>query len=131
MGDPSLSSKVLEINTKDYLSREVYNVRGGPQNDGTDYYVFEFDEEKGQEIVETLNNSNIWSKEKLDDNILDAFKYNEEVMNLENGYYHYEKVCRTRDSYKKEHFTDEEATGYEIGVYDPDKNILYYYYWTY
>lgn len=128
---PTLSSKVLEINTEGYLSREVYDVRGGLQYDGTDYYVFEFDKEKGQEIVELLNNSNIWSKEKLDDDILDAFKYNEEVMNLENGYYHYKKVCRTSDSYKKEHFTDEEATGYEIGVYDSDKNILYYYYLTY
>lgn len=128
---PTLDSNVLEIDTKGYLSREVYDVRGGLQYDGTDYYVFEFTQEKGKEIVAILSNSSIWSKEKLDENILDAFKYNEEVMNLENGYYHYKKVCRTSDSYKKEHFTDEEATGYELGVYDPDKNILYYYYWTY
>lgn len=123
-------SNIFGIKMNNITSREIYNVRGGPQNDGTDYYVYEFTDEKGQEIVETLNNSDIWSKEKLDDNILDAFQYNEEVMNLENGYYHYKKVCRTSDSYKKEHFTEEEATGYEIGVYDPDKNILYYYYRT-
>ena len=52
-----------------------------------------------------------------------------EYVTIQNGYYHYEKVCRTSDAYKKEHFTDEEATGYEIGIYDIDKNVLYYY-WT-
>ena len=75
-------SNIFDIRMNNIISREIYNVRGGPQNDGTDYYVYEFTEEKGQEIIETLNNSNIWSKEKLDDNILDAFKYNEEVMIL-------------------------------------------------
>lgn len=38
-------------------------------------------------------------------------------------------VCRTSDENKKKNFTEDEATGYEIGVYDMDKNILYYY-WT-
>ena len=49
------------------------------------------------------------------------------VVSIENGYYHYELVCRTSDKYKKEHFTEKEATGHEIAVYDIEKNILYYY----
>ena len=39
------------------------------------------------------------------------------------------KICRTSDEEKKYNFTDEEATGYEVGVYDIDTNKLYYY-WT-
>ena len=37
--------------------------------------------------------------------------------------YYVEQVMKT----KKHNFTKEEATGWEIGVYDADKNILYYY----
>ena len=43
----------------------------------------------------------------------------------------YEKVCRTSDEYKAKYFTDEEATGYEVGVYDADNNRLYYYWMSY
>ena len=119
----------LGLDTRQYDDREIYSVRGGPQGDGTDYYVYSFNKEKGKEISATLDKRQNWSKEKLENNILDCFEYNSEIFNIQNGYYHYEKVCRTSDAYKKEHFTDEEATGYEIGVYDIDKNVLYYY-WT-
>ena len=122
-------SYILGIKTNNYVTREIYSVRGGPQNDGTDYYTYQFTEEQGKEIVNKLENSPIWRKDRLEDDKLDDFEYNEEVFSIENGYYHYEKVCRTSDEYKKHHFTDEEATGWEIGVYDADKNILYYY-WT-
>lgn len=120
---------ILDIKTKEYNKREIYSVRGGLQYDGTDYYTYEFTEEQGKQIVKTLEQSKIWSKNKLKDNILDDFKYNNEVLSIENGYYHYKKVCRTSDERKKYNFTDEEATGWEIGVYDIDHNILYYY-WT-
>ena len=122
-------NEILEIKTKGYENREIYSVRGGPQNDGTDYYTYEFNKEKGNEIEETLSKSQNWKKERLDDSILDCFKYNEDVKSVENGYYHYKLVCRTSDENKKYNFTKEEATGWEIGVYDADKNILYYY-WT-
>ena len=124
-------SNILGIKTNNYKNREIYSVRGGPQNDGTDYYVYEFTEEQGEEIIKTLEHSSKWSKTKLEDEQLNDFEYNEEVLSIENGYYHYEKVCRTSDEYKKHHFTDEEATGWEIGVYDADKNILYYYWRSY
>lgn len=74
-----------------------------------------------------LKKSSYWSKNRLDDSILDDFEYNKEVLEIKNGYYHYELVCRTSDENKKHNFTKEEATGWEIGVYDADKNILYYY----
>ena len=122
-------SKILEINTSNYESREIYNVRGGPQNDGTDYYTYQFTEEQGKEIINTLEKSTKWSKNRLEDERLEDFEHNKEVLSIENGYYHYEKICRTSDENKKHNFTDEEATGWEIGVYDCDKNILYYY-WT-
>ena len=122
-------SEILGIRTSGYKTREIYSVRGGPQNDGTDYYTYEFNEEQGKEIIKTLEKSPKWSKNKLEDNKLDDFEYNEEVLSIKNGFYHYEKVCRTSDENKKYNFTDEEATGWEIGVYDADKNILYYY-WT-
>ncbi len=122
-------SKILGIKTNNYVSREIYSVRGGPQNDGTDYYTYQFTEEQGKEIINTLEKSTKWSKNRLEDERLDDFEHNKEVLLIENGYYHYEKVCRTRDENKKHNFTDEEATGWEIGVYDCDKNILYYY-WT-
>lgn len=122
-------SEILGIKTKEYIEREIYDVRGGPQNDGTDYYTYKFTEDKGNEIIETLNTNSKWSKNKLDNDKLDNFKYNEEVLSIENGYYHYELVCRTSDENKKKNITKENATGYEIGVYDVDKNILYYY-WT-
>ena len=119
--------KDLNLDTKNYISREIYDVRGGPQGDGTDYYVYKFSEEKGKEIIEKLERSSEWSKDRLDDDKLDDFEYNEEVLSIENGYYHYELVCRTNDENKKKNVTKENATGHEIGVYDVEKNILYYY----
>lgn len=119
--------KDLNLDTRNYISREIYDVRGGPQGDGTDYYVYKFSEEKGKEIIETLERSSEWSKDRLDDDKLDDFEYNKEVLSIQNGYYHYKLVCRTRDENKKKNVTKENATGYEIGIYDVDKNILYYY----
>lgn len=120
-------STILEIKVKGDIEREIYSVRGGLQNDGRDYYVYKFTEEKGKEIIGTLEQSSKWSKDRLDEDKLDDFEYNEEVFSIENGYYHYELVCRTRDENKKKNVTKENATGYEIGVYDADKNILYYF----
>ena len=120
-------STILDIEVKGYSEREIYSVRGGLQFDGRDYYVYKFTEEKGKEIIETLEQSPKWSKERLDDDKLDDFEYNMEVLDIKNGYYHYELVCRTRDENKKKNVTKENATGYEIGVYDADKNILYYF----
>lgn len=122
-------SEILGVRINDYINREIYSVRGGLQYDGTDYYVYEFDESNGEEIETTLSNSENWNQEKPDAQILESFEYNSEVLDIQNGYYYYQKICRTSDDYKKEHFTDEEATGYEVGVYDCDKHILYYY-WT-
>lgn len=120
-------SYILGIETKKYNAREIYSVRGGPQNDGLDYYVYEFSKERGQDIVKNLDNDSKWSKDKLEDKILNNYTYNKEVLEIKNGYYHYELVCRTSDEDKKKNVTKENATGCEIGVYDADKNILYYY----
>lgn len=120
-------SYILGIETKKYNAREIYSVRGGPQNDGLDYYVYEFSKERGQDIVKNLDNDSKWSKDKLEDKILNNYTYNKEILEIKNGYYHYELVCRTRDEDKEKNVTKENATGCEIGVYDADKNILYYY----
>ena len=120
-------SDILGIETKKYNAREIYSVRGGPQNDGLDYYVYEFSKERGQDIVKNLDNDSKWSKDKLEDKILNNYTYNKEVLEIKNGYYHYELVCRTSDEDKKKNVTKENATGCEIGVFDADKNILYYY----
>ena len=122
-------SEILGVKTSNYKTREIYSIRGGPQNDGTDYYTYEFTEEQGKKIIEILDKSSKWNKNKIDDNILNNFEYNKEVLSIKNGYYHYELVCRTSDENKKYNFKKEEATGFEIGIYDVDKNILYYY-WT-
>ena len=120
-------SNILGVETKNYNTREIYSVRGGPQNDGLDYYVYEFSKECGQDIIRNLDNNSEWSSDRLDDKILNNFIYNEEVLEIKSGYYHYELVCRTSDENKKKNITEENATGCEIGVYDVDKNILYYY----
>lgn len=120
-------SNILGIETKKYNTREIYSVRGGPQNDGLDYYVYEFPKECGQDIIKELNSNTKWCNDRLDDKILDNFIYNKEVFEVKNGYYYYELVCRTRDENKKKNVTKENATGCEIGVFDADKNILYYY----
>ena len=119
-------SEILGIDTRNYTDKEVYDVRGGLQFDGRDYYVYKFNDEQGKCIVETLKNDSKWSKEKIEDDKLKALEYSKEVHSIENGYYHYELVCRTRDENKERNVTKENATGYEIGVYDADKNILYY-----
>lgn len=118
---------ILGVDTQKYNTREIYSVKGGIQNDGLDYYVYEFSKEDGKDIVKGLANNSKWSMNRLDKKILSSFTYNEEVLSIENGYYHYELVCRTSDKNKKRNFTEEEATGCEIGVYDTEKNILYYY----
>lgn len=118
---------ILGVDTQKYNTREIYSVKGGIQNDGLDYYVYEFSKEDGKDIVKGLENNSKWSTNRLDEKILSNFTYNKEVLSIENGYYHYELICRTSDKNKKRNFTEEEATGCEIGVYDTDKNILYYY----
>ena len=119
--------KDLNLDTRNYISREIYDVRGGPQNDGRDYYVYKFTEERGKDIIEELKQNQKWSKNRLDDDKLENFEYNKEVLDIKNGYYYYELVCRTRDENKKKNVIKENATGYEIAVYDVDENILYYY----
>ena len=118
---------ILGVDTQKYNTREIDSVKGGIQNDGLDYYVYEFSKEDGKDIVKGLANNSKWSTNRLDEKILSNFTYNKEVLSIENGYYHYELICRTSDKNKKRNFTEEEATGCEIGVYDTDKNILYYY----
>lgn len=122
-------SNILGIEIDNYIDKEVYSIRGGPQNDGTDYYTYEFTKEKGDNLEKLLEENGSWTKEKLDKNIIDCFEYNEEVNSIENGYYYYKRICRTSDERKKYNFTDEEATGYEVGIYNIDTNKLYYY-WT-
>ena len=81
-------SNILGIETKKYNTREIYSVRGGPQNDGLDYYVYEFSKECGQDIIKNLDNNSEWSSDRLDDKILNNFIYNKEVLEIKNGYYH-------------------------------------------
>ena len=90
------------------------------------YYTYKFNEEKGKDIEENLSKSQIWNTEKLDNKILDCFKYNSEIFNVQNGYYCYKKLYETNNSYENVN-KDREETGYEVGVYDCDNNILYYY----
>ncbi len=45
----------LGLDTRQYDDREIYSVRGGPQGDGTGYYVYSFNKEKGKEISATLD----------------------------------------------------------------------------
>ena len=119
--------ELLGIDLSNYIDLEIYEAKGNhPQNDGIDYYTYKFDEEKGKEIKEVLNKSQNWSTEKLDIKVLDDFEYNSEVLSIQNGYYYYETVYETNNSYKN---IEIEERGYEVGVYDCDTNIFYYYLW--
>lgn len=119
--------EILGIKLNNYTDMEIYNIKGqDAQNDGIDYYTYKFNEEKGKEIKEDLNKSQIWSTEKLDDEILDCFEYNSEIFSIQNAYYCYKKVYKTNNSYKNVN-ADKKETGYEVGVYDCDKEVLYYY----
>ena len=119
--------EILGIKLNNYTNMEIYNIKGqDAQNDGIDYYTYKFNEEKGKEIEENLNKSQIWSTEKLDNEILDCFEYNSEIFSVQNGYYCYKKVYKTNNSYKNVN-VDRKETGYEVGVYDCDKDVLYYY----
>lgn len=129
LGSSDDYNEILGIKIDNYTEKEVYSVKDGWQGDGTDYFTYQFTQEKGEEIKDILNKNQSWSKHKLDENKIDCLKYNEEVKSIENGYYYYRKICRTSDERKKYNFTDEEATGWEVGIYDIDKNMLYYY-WT-
>lgn len=120
-------NEILGIEIDNYIAKEVYSVKGGWQGDGRDYFTYQFTKEKGEEIKNILNKDQSWSKEKTDENIIRAFEYNQEVDSIENAYYYYKRICRTSDETKKYNFTEEEATGWEIGIYDIENNILYYY----
>ena len=119
--------EILEIKTNNYEEMEIYSVKGQEaQNDGIDYYTYKFSEEIGKDIEENLSKSQIWNTEKLDYEILDCFEYNKEISNVQNGYYFYKKLYETGNLYKNVNI-DRKETGYEVGVYDCDNNILYYY----
>ena len=120
-------NEILEIKTNNYTDMEIYSVKGQEaQNDGIDYYTYKFNEEKGKEIEKNLSKSQIWSTEKLDDEILDCFEYNSEIFSIQNGYYCHKKVYKTNNSYENVNI-DTKETGYEVGVFDCDKDVLYYY----
>ena len=68
-------SEILDIKTDDYMKRDIYRVSGGPQNDGIDYYVYQFDESVGESIEERLKTLEGWSTEKLSDDILANLEY--------------------------------------------------------
>ncbi len=120
-------SEILGIKTDNYISREIYSIKGQEaQNDGIDYYVYNFNEEEGKEISEALIKNKKWSREKLDDDILDYFKYNSEINSIQNAYYCYEKDNKVNDLHKQDNKEDREI-GYKVGIYDLDKCILYYY----
>ena len=120
-------NEILEIKTNNYTDMEIYSVKGQEaQNDGIDYYTYKFNEEKGKEIEENLSKSQIWSTEKLDNEILDCFEYNSEIFSIQNGYYCHKKVYKTNNSYENVNI-DTKETGYEVGVFDCDKDVLYYY----
>lgn len=126
MDSESNNNKILGMTLNGYISKEVYDVKGGWQGDGRMYYTYIFEEGEGRKIAEKLSQKKNWSKEILNNEILDYFEYNEEVKSIQNGYYYYKKICRTSDKNKKHNFTDEEATGYEVAIYDIDNNALYY-----
>lgn len=117
----------FEKSIQGYIDKEVYDVKCGWQGDGTDYYVYTFNNETGNKIKKELEKKPKVSTEKLDDKILDNLNYTKEVKDIQKGLYFYQKICRTSDEYKKTHFTDEQATGCEIVIYDIDNNKLYYY----
>lgn len=119
-------SEILDIKTDDYVKREIYSVRGGPQNDGIDYYVYQFDKRVGESIEERLKTLEGWSTEKLSDDILANLEYNDEVFLINKGYYYYGLVSRTSSEYEDYDFYKEEATGWQIGIYDTEKNVFYY-----
>lgn len=120
-------NEILEIKINNYTDMEIYRVKGQEaQNDGIDYYTYKFNKEKGKEIEEKLSKSQIWSTEKLENEILECFEYNSEIFSIQNGYYYHEKVYKTNNSYENIN-TDTKETGYEVGVYDCDKDVLYYY----
>lgn len=120
-------NEILEIKINNCTEMEIYSVKGQEvQNDGIDYYTYTFNKEKGKEIEKNLSKSKIWNIEKLDNEILDCFKYNSEIFNIQNGYYCYKKVYEINNSYKNVN-KYQKAVGYEVGVYDCDKNALYYY----
>lgn len=120
-------NEVLGIKISNLTDMEIYSVKAQwAQNDGVEYYTYMFEEEKGNEIEKYLSKSTIWNTEKLDNEILNCFEYNNEIFDIQNGYYRYEKVYTENNSYKSSNNTKEE-TGYQVGVYDCDKDILYYY----
>ena len=57
----------------------------------------------GKEIEEVLSKNKNWSKDKVNANILDYFKYNSEVKSLENAYYYYETIYKENNIYKYNH----------------------------
>lgn len=118
-GDTDYQKLDLKIKNYDILYYTTY------KEDwlGGKYKVYElkdYSSDSMDEFRSQLETSNLWSRDKYYEYVMQEFyerKDNDKI----------DKVCRTSDKYKKEHFTDEEATGYEVGVYDSDKHILYYY----
>lgn len=121
-------SEILGIKTDNYISRDIYSIKGQEaKNDGINYYVYNFNEEKGKEINEVLSKSKNWRKGKVDNDILDYFKHNSEINFIQNAYYCYEKIYKVNNLYKQDNNKEDKEIGYKVGIYDLDKCILYYY----
>ena len=132
-GDSIDEIKIQLENSKDWSKKKFY-----------EYIMMKFYERIDGEITE-IDRENLYYYNKggiyaiidvknaklyyLKNNIIDYHNdYNEilEIKTNQNGYYCHKKVYKTNNSYKNVNI-DTKETEYEVGVFDCDKDVLYYY----
>ena len=101
---------LLNITTDNYVDYEIYNINNYYLNSNKDYYVYQFKDKKGKNILKSLEDNDKWSKTPLTSDKLIYFE--DKINNIENAYYYFDILPK----------------GEEIGIYDIDNNTLYYIY---
>lgn len=111
---------------------EIISTEGAFPADGKTYIIYYFNKESAQRILGEIESSTVWKPLEQED----YFRIENRMKKVKNGYGYYESLDHTQEIYDRFNPVENERIGgtwlreFEIGVFDSDNYILYYYRWT-
>ena len=110
---------------------KIISTSGGFPADGQTYIIYYFNEESAKYIIEHIKSSTVWKP--LSEG--DYFLTEDEMKSVKNGFGYFENLDHDREVFDRYNPVENKRLGgflpteYEIGVFDTDNYIMYYYRW--